>query len=81
MHRMQLHHLNRKGFDRSIRNSSKEGGTMLAPEFILFVTLYVAVVTWTILKILVNHLIDSEPPPIKIEGAADMNEDHHHRAA
>ena len=54
---------------------------MLSPEFILFVTLDVAVVIWTVLKVLVNHLIDSEPPQIHVEGIADMNEDHHQRAA
>lgn len=39
--------------------------TMLAPEFILFLMLDIMVLIWTILKVLVNHLIDSGPhlPP------------------
>ena len=38
---------------------------MLAPEFILFLMLDMMVLTWTVLKVLVNHLIDTDPhhPP------------------
>jgi hypothetical protein len=44
---------------------------MLAPEFIVFSTLFVIPLVWTILKILINHLIDSgpEPPRVKVEAA------------
>ena len=35
--------------------------TMLAPESILFLISDVIVLVWTVLKILVNHLIDSDP--------------------
>ncbi|MCE3222232.1 MAG: hypothetical protein K0S58_412 [Nitrospira sp.] len=44
---------------------SKGGIGMLAPEFIIFSMLFMIPLVWTLLKILVNHLIDSEPPPIK----------------
>lgn len=33
---------------------------MLAPELILFSTLFAIPIIWTLLKVLVNHLIDSE---------------------
>jgi hypothetical protein len=54
---------------------------MLAPEFIVFSTLFAIPLIWTVLKILVNHLIDSEPPPVKVEGQSGTVEDHHRRAA
>ena len=52
---------------------------MLAPEFILFSTLFAIPLVWTVLKVLVNHLIESEPPP-----CTDQKEevsDHGQRAA
>ena len=38
---------------------------MLAPEFILFLLLDVFVLTWTVLRVLINHVIDTDPhlPP------------------
>ncbi len=43
---------------------------MLAPEFIVFSTLFAIPLIWTLLKLLVNHLIDSgPPPPVMVEAA------------
>jgi hypothetical protein len=56
-------------------------GGMLAPEFIVFSTLFAIPLVWTLLKILVNHLIDSEPPPINVEGQLEAVEDRHHQRA
>jgi hypothetical protein len=54
---------------------------MLAPEFIVFSTLFAIPLVWTLLKILVNHLIDSEPPPVNVGGKSEAVEDHHHPKA
>jgi len=36
---------------------------MLAPEFIVFTTLFAIPIIWTVLKVLVNRLLESDPPP------------------
>lgn len=36
----------------------------LAPETIIFVTLFSIPLIWTVLKILVNHWLDTQTPPI-----------------
>jgi hypothetical protein len=40
---------------------------MVAPEFIVFASLFTIPIIWTLLKVLVNHLLDSDPPPPTLE--------------
>jgi hypothetical protein len=55
---------------------------MLAPEFILFLVLDIMVLVWTILKVLVNRLIDSDPHhPPRVTAEPSESSDHLRRAA
>ena len=54
---------------------------MLAPEFILFLLLDMFVLTWTILKVLVNHLIDLDPHPPRVTAESSESSHHYPRAA
>lgn len=48
---------------------------MLAPEFILFSTLFAIPIIWTLLKVLVNHLIDSERDSCAAQGGKISDHD------
>jgi len=52
---------------------------MLAPEFIVFATLFTIPIIWTVLKVLVNHLLDSDLPPPTTEEEAVR--EHHRKVA
>ncbi|MCC2641349.1 MAG: hypothetical protein K0S45_1762 [Nitrospira sp.] len=54
---------------------------MLAPEFIVFSALFAIPLVWTILKILIDHLIDSELPPIHVKNNSEAADDHRLRVA
>jgi len=54
---------------------------MLDPEFIFFLLLEVAVLTFTILKVLVNDVIDPEPQPPKVTVKQSESSDYLRKAA
>jgi hypothetical protein len=54
---------------------------MLAPDFIPFLMLDVMVLVWTVLKILVNYVIDSDPHPPRVTAEPLESSDHLRRAA
>jgi hypothetical protein len=54
---------------------------MLAPEFIVFTMTHVMVLVWTILKVLVNHLIDADSEPPRCRENSSESRDQLQRAA
>jgi hypothetical protein len=63
------------------RSKPKKRLPMLAPEFILFLLLDIFVLAFTILKVLVNGVIDPEPQPPRVTVKQSESSDYLRRAA